>query len=264
MSPSVLPAPLRRSLAIATLAGLTLTACKKGEEAAPEEAAGPEPVKEAAPPQPAGPNAVASEQCRSTQYSAGFGGGGDEGSADGREGGMAGGPAATTLARVVPLQIVGQKLRNSVGGKPFVELDAGMDMGMGGEGDRGDESGAPSAARPHPLATSVQSSLGATVTLTYDANGEIAKVDGVQQQVYSKVLRGVPRTMLALVGGMFSETVFREAMMFHGPLNGGEVKQGDTWTQSEKGMLMLNWQQDFVLQHLRRNEGLARARGGRA
>ena len=277
MKPQFVESTLRQSLAIATVCGLTLVGCKKGEEeAAMEESSAPAAAAEAAPKpppevkvtlakkwpaggkvvfeksvtiarQPTTLNAVASEQFRSTSYAANFGGG-DQDSGDGRDGGMAGGGAATTLAKVIPLQIVGQKLRNSVGGKPFVELDASMDMDMGGEGERGgDDSGDPTAARPHPLATSVQSSVGATVSLTYDATGAITKVDGLQQQVHARVLRGVPRAMFALVGGMFSETMFREAMMFHGPLNGAELKQGDTWVHNEKGMLMLNWQQDFVM-----------------
>ncbi|MBL6763869.1 MAG: hypothetical protein ISQ14_02855 [Verrucomicrobiae bacterium] len=259
-----------RSPLVVLIAGVAFWGCKKGEDAAPaEDSSATTPVAEAPKPpaevkvtlskkwpagnrlvfeksvtigrQTTGANAAPTEQFRMTRYSADFPGGNSM-----EEGTMAEGapPAApVTLAGVVPLTIAAQKFRSSVGGKVVIEANAeGGDEGDGSSG--GDDSGQP--ARPNPLVMSISSSVGGRVTLTYDTAGAISKVDGLQAQIHAKVLRGVPRGMIPLVGGMFSETVFREAMMFHGLLNGAELKKGDTWVQNEKAMLLLNWQQDFA------------------
>lgn len=201
--------------------------------------------------------AATNSQERTTTYAMNFGGGGgmDDGGgmdpADGADAG-GGGKAATSLAKTLDMRIVGQKFEIGVNGKPFVSF-SGQAAG-GGDSDGGDETmddpdaagGADGGgAPPNPVAKSVEASLSSSVKLTYDMAGKITKVDGLQA-VHGKVLRGVPRGVIPMVGGMFSETIFKEAPLFHTLLNGTDVKKDATWIHREKGMLLLNWQQDFT------------------
>lgn len=205
------------------------------------------------------PAAIVDE--RETSYSITFAGGdtggaGDAGGGD-MDGGAAGGAAAaTSLAQTVDMRIVGQKIEKTANGNKFVSFSGSS--GGGDAGGGGDEmmeedpslaggDGGGGAAAPHPLANSVKASLGSTVKLTFDATGSVTNVTGLSGAggVHSKVLRGVPRGLYPLVGGMFSQTVFQEAPMFHSLLNGAEVKKDAPWSYKEKGMLLLNWQQNF-------------------
>jgi len=200
------------------------------------------------------PSTVVDE--RETTYSITFGGaaGGDAGGAD-MDGGAAAAPAPASLAQTVDMRIVGQKLEKTANGNKFIAFTGSAAGGGDGGGDEsmeedpslvaGDAGGG--AAPTHPLANSVKASLGSVVKLTFGADGSVTNVAGLSGAggVHSKVLRGVPRGLYPLVGGMFSQTVFQEAPMFHTLLTGAEVKKDTPWQYSEKGMLLLNWQQDF-------------------
>jgi hypothetical protein len=180
-----------------------------------------------------GPQALAATQERKTTYTASFAAG------------------AASLAATIPLKIVGQKMNNTVAEKPFIVFEGsggGDGEEEGAEAMDDPDAGGGGGARPNPTAEAVKrsvlASLDSTVQMTYDAAGAVTKVDGLPA-VHGKVLRGVPRGLIALIGGMFSETVFREAPLFHAGLNDGEVTKDANFTYAEKGMLLLNWQQDF-------------------
>lgn len=159
--------------------------------------------------------------------------------------------AGASLATTVSMKIVGQKMNNTIGGKPFIVFEGKAESDDEEEDmdeDEDEDEDAKRKPRKNPTAEmikrSVLASLDSEVKLTTDDSGAITEVDGINK-VHGRVLRGVPTGMYRLVGGMFSKTIFMEAPMFHAGLTGKEVKKDASWDYSEKGMLLLNWQQDF-------------------
>ncbi|MGB0579713.1 MAG: hypothetical protein ACPGVU_08445 [Limisphaerales bacterium] len=267
-----------RTLLVCSALAIGLTGCKKGEEA-PEDSGTSEVVAKA--PEPPKPppvtdvklakkwpdgNAVTfvksvkfvrataagtNNQERTTTYNMNFGGGAPVDGAAMDGGGGDAGAGAATLAKSLDMKIVGQKFEIGVNGRPMIAFSGSA---MGGDGGGGDEmmdnpdpaaGGGGGAARPNPVAKAVEKSMGNSVKFTFDATGKITKVDGLQP-LQGKVLTGAPRGVWKMIGGMFSETVFKEAPLFHTLLTGADVKKDAPWIHREKGMMLLNWQQDFT------------------
>lgn len=94
-----------------------------------------------------------------------------------------------------------------------------------------DPKGDPKAEKSNPIAGAFRKLLGSRVKFQTDADGKVAKVDGVPQLV-TRVTTGLPPQQQFLVRAMLTEDAIRGWNVLHQNLPTNSVKVGESWESS--------------------------------